>query len=85
VAKVSPNSAVWGPISLVMSGDITMIDVDQRILDIQVSGADLAARRARLGEPVLPKATGYLSIYLRTMQPLLKGAVLVRETPKDKS
>jgi dihydroxy-acid dehydratase len=82
VAEVSPESAVGGPISVVMNGDMITIDVDRRILDIQVSAADLAARRARLGEPVLPKATGYLSIYQRTVQPMSKGAVLVRETPE---
>jgi hypothetical protein len=83
--EVSPKSAFGGPISLVMNGDIIMIDVDQRILAIRVSGANLAARHARLGEPVLPKATGYLSIYQQTVQPIPKGAVLVRETPNDKS
>ena len=80
VAEVSPESAVGGPISVVENGDRITIDVDQRILDIEVSGADLAARRACLGEPVLPKATGYLSIYQRTVQPMSAGAVLVCET-----
>ena len=83
VAEVSPESAVGGPISLVMNGDSITIDVDQRILDIHVSDADLARRRASLGEPVLPKATGYLSIYQRTVQPMSKGAVLVVETLPD--
>ena len=82
VAEVSPESAVGGPISLVENGDRITIDVDKRILDIEVSHADLAARRARLGEPRLPKATGYLSIYQRTVQPMSTGAVLVRNEPK---
>jgi len=80
VAEVSPESAVGGPISLVVNGDTITIDVDRRILDIEVSDADLARRRASLGEPVLPKATGYLSIYQRTVQPMSAGAVLVCET-----
>jgi dihydroxy-acid dehydratase len=80
VAEVSPESAVGGPISLAVNGDRITIDVDQRILNIEVSEADLAARRARLGAPVLPKATGYLSIYQRTVQPMSAGAVLVCET-----
>jgi dihydroxy-acid dehydratase len=80
VAEVSPESAVGGPISLAVNGDRITIDVDQRILNIDVSEAELAARRARLGDPVLPKATGYLSIYQRTVQPMSAGAVLVCET-----
>ena len=83
VAEVSPESAVGGPISLAVNGDLITIDVDQRILNIDVSEADLAARRARLGEPVLPKATGYLSIYQRTVQPMSAGAVLVCETREE--
>jgi dihydroxy-acid dehydratase len=80
VAEVSPESAVGGPISQVQNGDRITIDVDQRSLDLEVSAPDLAARRARLGEPVLLKATGYLSIYQRTVQPMSTGAVLVCET-----
>ena len=83
VAEVSPESAVGGPILLVTNGDTITIDVDRRILDLGVSEVELARRRASLGEPVLPKATGYLSIYQRTVQPMSKGAVLVFETPDD--
>lgn len=80
VAEVSPESAVGGPISIVTHGDLITIDVDRRILDIKVSDADLARRRASLGEPVLPVATGYLSIYQRTVQPMSTGAFLVCKT-----
>ncbi len=77
VAEVSPESAVGGPISLVQIGDQIRIDVDLRILDLEVPDSELAARRAHLGRPRLPKATGYLSIYQRTVQPMSTGAVLV--------
>jgi len=49
------------------------------VLDIDVTEADLAARRARRGEPVLPRATGYLSVYQRTVQPMSTGAVLIEQ------
>ena len=78
VAEVSPESAVGGPLSLVQNGDQIVIDVDGRILDLLVSAEELAARRARLGEPVLPASSGYLSIYQRTVQPMSTGAVLVK-------
>jgi dihydroxy-acid dehydratase len=77
VAEVSPESAVGGPISLVENGDRIRIDVDRRILDLEVAEAELSARRSRLGKPSLPKAVGYLSIYQRTVQPMSTGAVLV--------
>ena len=77
IAEVAPESAVGGPISLVENGDRIRIDVDKCILDLEVPEEELAARRTRLGKPKLPKATGYLSIYQRTVQPMSTGAVLV--------
>jgi len=84
VAEVSPESAVGGPLSLVENGDAITIDVDTRTLDLDVPEAELATRRARRGEPALPKSTGYLSIHRRTVQPMSTGAVLVcpESTPK---
>jgi dihydroxy-acid dehydratase len=77
VAEVSPEAAVGGPLSLVENGDRITIDVETRSLELEVPDEELAARRARLGEPVLPHARGYLSIYQRSVQPMSTGAVLV--------
>ena len=77
VAEVSPESAAGGPLSLVENGDRIIIDVDRRTLDLEVPAEELAARRARVGEPALSKATGYLSIYRRAVQPMSTGAVLI--------
>jgi dihydroxy-acid dehydratase len=79
VAEVSPESAVGGPLSLVQNGDRISIDVDAHTLDIEVPQSELAARRAKLGEPVLPKSNGYLSIYQRSVQPMSTGAVLIKK------
>ncbi|HVO46302.1 MAG TPA: dihydroxy-acid dehydratase [Steroidobacteraceae bacterium] len=83
VAEVSPEAAVGGPLALVQNGDRISIDVDRRSLELEVPAEELAARRARLGPPRLPKATGYLSIYQRTVQPMSTGAVLVRNEAPD--
>ena len=77
VAEVSPEAAVGGPLSLVENGDRITIDVATRTLDLEVPEEELAARRATLGEPVLPRSRGYLSIYQRSVQPMSTGAVLV--------
>ncbi len=79
IAEVSPESAVGGPISLVENGDIIEIDVDARLLDLHVGAAELEARRHEKGEPILPKSSGYLSIYQNQVQPMSTGAVLVRK------
>jgi dihydroxy-acid dehydratase len=79
VAEVSPESAIGGPLAFVENGDRIRIDVDARTLDVDVPEAELAARRARRGDPVLPKSKGYLSIYQRSVQPMSTGAVLIEQ------
>jgi dihydroxy-acid dehydratase len=79
VAEVSPEAATGGPLGLVENGDTISIDVDGATVDLEVDEATLAARRARLGTPPLKKATGWLSIYQREVQPMHKGVVLVRD------
>jgi dihydroxy-acid dehydratase len=77
IAEVSPESAVGGPLCLVENGDRISVDVDARTLDLHVPDAELAGRRARRGDPPLPKSSGYLSIYQRSVQPMSTGAVLI--------
>ncbi len=79
VAEVSPESAVGGPLSLVENGDTIRIDVDARALARAGPGSERGSRRARRGDPVLPKSTGYLSVYQRTVQPMSTGAVLIEQ------
>jgi dihydroxy-acid dehydratase len=77
VAEVSPESAVGGPLALVEHGDRITIDVEARLLDLDVGAEEIDARRVRRGDMPLPPVTGYLSIYRRTVQPMSTGAVLV--------
>jgi len=78
VAEVSPEAAIGGPLSLVENGDVVKIDVDAHTIDLEVGEAELAARRARLGERPLKKSSGWLSIYQQQVQPMSTGAVLIR-------
>ena len=48
VLHVAPESAVGGPLALIREGDIVEIDVAERKLDMRVSEAELAARRAAM-------------------------------------
>jgi dihydroxy-acid dehydratase len=79
VAEVSPEAAIGGPLGLVENGDVISIDVDAYKLDLEVAEAELARRRERLGAPKLKPSSGWLSIYREQVQPMSKGAVLVRD------
>jgi dihydroxy-acid dehydratase len=77
VGEISPEAAEFGsPLGLVQNGDRISIDVDKRVVDLEVGEAELAARRTRLQLFVSPEEKGWLSIYQRSVQPLSKGAVL---------
>jgi len=79
IAEVSPEAAVGGPLAFVEDGDVISIDVASHTLDLQVEPAELERRRIALGERPFKQASGWLEIYRRTVQPMSKGAVLVRD------
>jgi dihydroxyacid dehydratase/phosphogluconate dehydratase len=81
VAEVSPEGASGGPLGLVRDGDLISIDVNARRLELEVSPAELDARRAGLPPLRAPAGCGWLSVYARTVAPLGAGAVLSAPTP----
>jgi dihydroxy-acid dehydratase len=76
VAEVSPEGAAGGPLGLVRDGDLISIDVHARTLNLEVSAAELEARRAELPPLGTPAGCGWLSVYARTGAPLGAGATL---------
>lgn len=68
VLHVAPESAVGGPLGLVRTGDIINLDVPRRRVDVEVSDADLEARRAALSAPA-PKVPerGFARLYAQTV------------------
>lgn len=79
IAEVSPEAAVGGPLALVENGDRIDIDVNDLRLDLAVDDDELARRREELGCRELKHASGWLSIYRENVQPMAKGAVLIRD------
>jgi dihydroxy-acid dehydratase len=77
IGEVSPEAAGGGPLALVADGDTITIDVRRRAVDLEVGGAELDARRARLPAPAEgDDLGGWLSVYRRLVKPLSEGAVL---------
>ena len=79
LGEVAPESATGGTLALVEDGDIIAIDVEKKSVALEVSDAVLEARRSKLKPFPIKHDSGWLSIYERTVQPLHKGAVLLRD------
>lgn len=75
VLHVCPEAAAGGPLALVRSGDIISLDVEKRILQLDVDENTLAARRAQWTPPPLPDR-GWLRLYVKHVQQADKGADL---------
>ena len=73
VLHVSPEAAVGGPLAHVRNGDRIRLSVAARTLDLQVSEAELAQRRASdpLVEPTAPR--GYRKLYLQSVMQAGEG------------
>jgi dihydroxy-acid dehydratase len=82
VAEVAPEAALGGPLALVHDGDIVTVDLDARKVDLEISEAEMAQRRAQWQAPKPLFDRGWLQIYRRNVGPLAQGAVLTRETAK---
>ena len=76
IGHVSPEAAVGGPIALVEEGDIIMIDIPNRSLNVDISDEEMAARKAKW-QPREPKIKdGYLLRYAALVTSGNRGAVL---------
>ena len=51
IGHTAPEAAVGGPIALLEEGDMITIDVSQRLLQVDLSDAELEARRSRWQAP----------------------------------
>ncbi|CAM3623341.1 6-deoxy-6-sulfo-D-gluconate dehydratase [Bordetella sputigena] len=63
VLHISPESAVGGPLALLRTGDRVTLDIGARRLDMEVSDAELQARRAAWRPPARAYARGYAKLY----------------------
>jgi dihydroxy-acid dehydratase len=68
VLHVSPESAVGGPLALVRTGDMINLDVPKRRIELEVSDAELAHRKAAWKLPEPPKRGWYKLFHDHVLQ-----------------
>lgn len=76
IGHVSPEAAVGGPIALLRPGDRIRIDIEKRLLEVDLSEAELKARRAAWKVPEPRVKTGWLYRYSKMVTSGSQGAVL---------
>ena len=75
IGHVGPEAAVGGPIGLLQNGDIIRIDAEKGTLEVDLTEAELAARRAKWKPRRHDFQSGALWRYAATVGDAEKGAV----------
>ncbi|MFQ5434509.1 MAG: dihydroxy-acid dehydratase, partial [Anaerolineae bacterium] len=76
IGHVSPEAAAGGNIALLKQGDVIAIDIPNRKLQVEISEAELGARKNKW-QPPKPRVTnGWLSRYSAMVTSANTGAVL---------
>lgn len=64
-----------GPLALVRDGDVISVDAEARTLEVDVSDADMDARRAEWSAPALKHTKGALHKYVKLVSSASEGCV----------
>ena len=75
IGHCAPEAAVGGPIALLQEGDMITIDVSKRLLQVELSEAELNARRAAWQAPEPNYSKGVMAKYAKLVSQANDGAV----------
>jgi len=75
VGHVSPEAAVGGAIGLLKDGDRIVIDAERRVIDVDITPAELEARRRQWQAPASKAPLGILRKYAKLVTSASLGAV----------
>lgn len=75
IGHVTPEAQGGGPIALVRDGDQISIDADTNRIDVAISDAEFAKRRAAYNDPPFKATRGTLYKYIKNVKPASEGCV----------
>src|SRR5205807_2176716 len=75
VGHVAPEAYVGGTIALVKEGDAITIDAKKRLIQLNVSAKELAARKKKWKQPKPRYTHGLLAKYMKLVSTASKGAI----------
>lgn len=76
IGHISPEAAAGGPLAALRDGDIIMIDIPKRQLNVRLTETDLKLRLAKWTAPAHKFKSGYLSRYARMVTSASTGAIV---------
>ena len=75
VGHVAPEAQVGGPIGLVRDGDVITIDAETLTISVDLTDAEMEARRAAWTAPPLKYTRGTMARYIKTVSSAQMGCV----------
>ncbi|MFO1019151.1 MAG: dihydroxy-acid dehydratase [Planctomycetales bacterium] len=75
VGHITPEAQVGGPIALVQDGDTITIDAEKNRIDVDISEAEFAKRRAAFVAPPFQATRGTLYKYIKNVKSASEGCV----------
>ncbi len=85
VGHVAPEAAVGGPIALIREGDLVTIDAHQLLIELKISDAEMATRRAAWTPPKPKYTRGVLAKFAKLASTASRGAVTDPELSQKES
>jgi dihydroxy-acid dehydratase len=76
VGHVSPEAFAGGALALVQEGDLVSMDIDNRLLEIDVSDKEFADRKSAWKQPDSKIKSGWLALYAANCRPASEGAAM---------
>lgn len=73
VLHVAPEAFIGGPLALIQTGDIIELDIPNRVLNVQLSEAELAERNSQWTAPAPKYERGYGAMFSRHIEQADKG------------
>jgi dihydroxy-acid dehydratase len=65
IGHITPEAQEGGPIALVQNGDVVVIDASKKLLQLEVSDAELDARKAKWTMPAYKATSGTLRKFIK--------------------
>ncbi len=75
VGHITPEAQVGGPLGLIRDGDVISIDAETNRLDVDLTEAEIASRRAAWKQPPFKATRGTLFKYIKCVKSASEGCV----------